>query len=268
MGMVSLYGSGAAPAAPKGSLDVMQAAVVETPAPDARVEAESEAAASPAPNGPAVQVRSPAGEIALYPSAALLREAILAGSAPRGWEARCVPAECKEPDKIAWTTVEKLAGGNAELRGLYRPVWDVAMKFAFRGALIGGALKLADTAILMFNINPKAGWVFLLVAGSLIFAQKMPFAPIIAFAVAFTNFPKANMFLFATGAAMAGGMFGSLVGLIWGTLAGRSRLKDAQVAPDATPEGNRPLWLGVWLPAACLLVSVPLYIWYSMQAFG
>jgi hypothetical protein len=36
-------------------------------------------------------------------------------------------------------------------------------------------------------------------------------------------------------------------------------------APDAEPEGNRPLLLGILAPVGALAVLIPAYIWFNFQ---
>lgn len=201
-----------------------------------------------------------------FADAAALRTAILAGEIRRTDSARRITAATATDAAVPkWIPVDEFARGDASLRGLYRPAWALGLSYAWRGAVAGMVLKALDTTATLFYLNSNAGWLWLGTIASLFLARKWPWAPAVPLAISLSAFHQINFFFMALGAAAAGAFFGWPLGMIVGVLVARFHSKPDAMAPDALPEGNRPLWLGVALPAAVLLPSASFYIWIHLK---
>ncbi|WP_291983281.1 hypothetical protein [Candidatus Accumulibacter sp. ACC005] len=238
-------------------------AVRESAAESATIPEFTEHAAVP---GAIEVLRAGSGSPIRFGDEEALRAAILAGEIRRMDSVRrIVVTTSGDETSPKWTTVEEFARGNASLRRLYRPMWTLGLHYASRGALAGIAVKALDTTATLFYVNPNAGWLWLGTIASLFLTRKWPWAPAVPLVIALNVFPKANFFIMALGTATAGAFFGWPLGMIVGVLVARFHSSPDAVAPDALPEGSRPLWLGVALPAAVLLAGASLYIWVHLK---
>jgi hypothetical protein len=224
---------------------------------------------TPAPGrGPRLDVEVPFGPARTFDSVAGLRDAVLAGALPRSSRIRTVTvADDGAVTEGSWTTIEAMASRRAELRAVYRPVWDHTMRFVSYGMIAGCVLKGLDTTVLLFSINPGLGMAWLLVVGSLIASSRWPIAPLLAMFFCFKAGVAANLFVTVLGVMAVGCALGAPAGMLIGTLVGHFRRDRLPVAPDAEPEGRRPYLLGAVLPAIGLLIAIPFYLWLSVKAF-
>jgi len=198
-----------------------------------------------------------------------LREAILGGEAKKGRKCRSVTVDAGgNRIEADWTTVEEVAVGSAELRDLYRPVWHKTLVFALYGALTGVVLKMLDTTVTLFAIDDQVGVLWLVVIGSLLVTRWVWFAPLVAIGLMVFSGVQANLFITAIAAALVGATVGTPAGMIVGTIVGLARASGAQKAPDAGPEGRRPLLLGIVLPLIALAILIPLLIAFTKWAAG
>lgn len=239
-----------------------------TPADGHSGSAESVPADAP---GERFEVVQQNGETVTIASAERLREFILKSYFARNAQVRKVLVdEAGARSESAWTTLEQLGDCRPSIDVLYRPVWHRTMKWLWYGVIGGIILKSVDTAVFMFEANESAGvlWVVLLLGLGLSFKWPKVMWVAIFICVGILKEGKLNvgvllpMFggaLFST--VLIGALFGALVGMIIGTIIGYCRASSGPRAPDALPEGNKPLTLGLCAPIGGLAVLIPIYIW-------
>ena len=215
---------------------------------------------------PRIEVQQSGKPIAVYDTAAKLREDILKGVVAKTDKARTVTQTDKQAKADPkWQTVEAFALAHKELRSLYRPVWDYTLRFAWYGTLAGFAIKALDTTLLIGQIDDRALMAWLIVLGGLLASAKWPMAFVPAVIIPPMLGVKANLFITLMATALVGFLFGAPLGMIVGTVVGHAKKAKAMTAPDAEPEGRRPYLLGVVWPIAFLAALVPCYLWLMEQ---
>lgn len=218
-----------------------------------------------------IEVEVVTGETRTYDSTPELREAILNNEVVKSFRARTIQYEDGNPaPNENWCTVQEIAVADADLRSLYRPVWDCTLRVLQYGILVGIALKAVDTTVTLFALNPDLGilWILLIIAHVLSakWALSLPLAwgglLLLSFAEGMPNLPWTFFSAMLT-TAIVGSLFGAPSGMIIGTVIGHLKRKRAAKAPDATTEGWRPYLLGIILPVAFLTLLIPLYLWLN-----
>lgn len=228
---------------------------------------KTQANAAPAQAVQKIEVQLASGVTRHYETAAQLREQIMSGAVAGADQARRIEQTGTETKPLGKPkTVQEFACANAELRDLYRPVWHTALRFAGYGALAGIALKALDTTVLAFHVDERLGVAWLVTLGCVLATGRWPLAIIGAIAIPIVFGVKANLFIAVLSMALVGVLFGAPAGLIVGTLVGHFKRTKAVRAPDAGPEGSRPYWLGLALPAAFLVAWTVAYLWLMEEA--
>ncbi len=211
------------------------------------------------------------GETVTIASAERLREYILKSYFARNAQVRKVLVdEAGARTESTWTALEQLGDCRPSIDVLYRPVWHRTMKWLWYGVIGGIILKSVDTAVFMFEANESVGvlWVVTILGLGLSFKwpKAMWFAILISVGILKEGklnvgvlIPTFGGALFST--VLIGSLFGALVGMIIGTIVGYCRASSGSRAPDALPEGNKPLTLGLFAPIGGLAVLIPIYIW-------
>jgi hypothetical protein len=233
--------------------------------PSAMLKASQEAAK----RGWEFEVCLPTGETQTFDSADALREDILRGTVPKSAKARSAKAgKDGKKTESEWSTVEKVSVRNEKLRSLYRPVWSYTMKFLMYGIVAGIILKGIDTVVLFFRVNALAGFLLLAVWAALLASGKWRGSSVVLVIAIIASIRfgiGTNLFMVVLGAMFIGSIFGAPAGMLVGTIVGLFRRGKGEVAPDAGPEGGRPLLLGIVVPLSVLAIIVPLYIWFNMK---
>jgi hypothetical protein len=105
-------------------------------------------------------------KIYAYNSYGELKKNIIDGNVKRNYAARIIKNE-EDTQKVAWSNVENISNGIAELKSLYNPVWSHTMKGFVYGAIVGIVIKALDTTWLLFSVDQNTGFIWLLIVGSL-----------------------------------------------------------------------------------------------------
>lgn len=158
-----------------------------------------------------------------------------------------------------------IAIANADLRSLYRPIWDYTLKYLWCGAIAGFVLKAIDTTMTIFSLNKATGIVWLVILGSLLSAKDLPFAPFIAMIISLKFGVKANLFITVLTTIPVGFLFGAPLVMVVGTVLGHFKRIKAAKAPDVISEGRRLYILGILAPIIFLMVLIPLYYWFNIK---
>ena len=210
-----------------------------------------------------LEVTLPSGQVQSFASATDLKAAILRGEVVRQAKA-CRVSIAADGKRTATTIVpvDKMT----DTRTAYLPIWDHTMKGALYGALVCVGLKELDSAAGLFMADTGLGLGFLLIIAGAVLASRFPAVWIAGGAMLVGHFQLVtHLYTIALGAAVVGALFGIPLGMIGGCTVGWMRRARLQRAPDAIPEGSRPLWLGLALPALALAVMVPLYVWFNVK---
>lgn len=154
------------------------------------------------------------------------------------------------------------------MRDLYEPVRAAAARSAPWGFLAVGALKALHTTVLLGQVSPSTAVAFVLIA--LLGLPKANKCILPASIALFVGGSSSGLSFFSISWSMIlGAWFGVMVfarclrhtwRVIWGTVTGMAKDKRGAVAPDAEPEGARPLVLGLLLPMLWLTGVVLVYI--------
>ncbi len=211
------------------------------------------------------------GETVTIASAERLREYILKSYFARNTQVRKVLVdEAGTRTESAWTALEQLGDCRPSIDVLYRPIWHRTMKWLWYGVIGGVILKALDTAVFMFEANESVGVLWVAMILGLGLSVKWHWVKWVAFIIiggvlkegklnVGVLLPMFGGALFTT--VLIGALFGALVGMIIGTIIGYCRASSGPRAPDALPEGNKPLTLGLYAPIGGLVVLIPIYIW-------
>lgn len=204
------------------------------------------------------------GETRSFADAPQLRAAILAGEVPR----TASIGGTAIPGAKAGLTVEAWAKGNDSMRQIYRPVWSHTLQGGLYGGLIVSALKLLDTLVGIARVNPAAAFLFVMVMAFMASPKFKPQIAIAGFLVwqqSNVPFQALSMFLqMPLGAMLFGAVFGGTLGMAIGTIAGYVRASSIQTAPDAVPEGSRPVAWGLAAPLAVFAAGAAFYFYVFM----
>ena len=212
------------------------------------------------------EVRLPGGATRTFDSVQALQSAIMEGAITRSLEAKTITIGAdKKRKESKESSVEKIANSNAILRPLYRPIWDYTLKYITYGAIVFICLKAIDTTVTLFIANLLVGFLWLAVIGSVFLGKKWPAAPMVVIVGSVLLGLKVNLFFALLATSLVGFLFGAPVGMVLGTVVGFFRRTSRPRAPDASPEGMRPFYLGILLPVLVLAVEIPLYIWLNMN---
>lgn len=212
------------------------------------------------------EVYHPTGEVQTFDSTRDLSEDILRGVISKSLKARTVSInQDGKRTESKWSTVEKIATSHAELRSLYKPIWDYTIKFLTYGAYVGFALKALDTTVTLFTADTMVGIFWLAVLVSLLVASKWPAAPMVVIIASVVLGLRINLFVAVLSTMLVGFIFGAPFGMLIGTIVGLFRKGNCRVAPDAELEGMRPYLLGIVMPLTLLAITIPLYIWLNTK---
>lgn len=153
------------------------------------------------------------------------------------------------------STLSETAKSYFKLRVLYRPVWSYAMAGLKYGVITGIILKLLDTFIMLFSVNPGAAFLFAISIG-VCFIPRIGWLGVAAIGFFMARFGGGNFFLMALGAGIAGAILGCLPGMGIGGIIGYFRKNSMQLAKDAQPESISLFIMTGLLPliAGCVLI--------------
>jgi hypothetical protein len=194
-----------------------------------------------------------------------LREEIVRGNLTKDCKARILKAGENKPSdskEESWQTLGSISKSDFKLQILYTPIWAHTMKGLAYGALVGIILKAIDTTVLLFQLDPTAGIIWLLIVASLCVTKWFKWATIIAILLSIRSGVKANLFVTVIAVMIVGFIFGGPAGMAVGTLTGYFRKKNLPKAPDASDEGLRPVLLGFVAPIIFLAITIPFYIFW------
>ncbi len=170
-------------------------------------------------------------------------------------------------DKGEWTkansTVTLFSRGYFKLGVLYRPVWSHAVSGLKWGALIGVAIKLFDTFIMLLQVEEGMAFLFLIAIG-VCFIPRIGMGLMIVVSLILSRLSKVNFFFMALAGALVGAIIGCLPGMALGGIIGLVRRDNLQKAKDAEPEENHVVVKSVILP----LVFGLLIIWFYIFVFN
>jgi hypothetical protein len=198
-----------------------------------------------------------------FDSAEEIRAAILLGEVPKAAHIRALGASPGGKTAV----VEEWAKSHAKLRSLYTPVWSLSLRGAFVGLIVVGVLKSLDTFALLFAVNPAAAILWLLI-GVALFSPKWKLQLMVAVFVFGWNSGLNVTMLWGAwfGVAVFAAVFGITAGMPVGTIIGLLRARHLATAPDAAPEGSKPLIWGLAVPLAVFGAAAIAYVQIFMPA--
>ncbi len=203
------------------------------------------------------------GETRHYETAEAVRSAILAGVIPKFAPIRTV-VQAAGGTPVA---VEGWAKSQPKLRSVYAPIWSLSLKGALIGFIAVGILKSIDTLVALGSVNPGAAFLWLL-WGAAMFSPKWKLQ--LFGAALFLAFNAGANFMMLWGmwfgVAAFAAVFGISAGMFVGTVVGLVKARGAQTAPDAAPEGPRPIVLGIVTPLAVFVIAAVAYVQLVMPA--
>jgi hypothetical protein len=206
----------------------------------------------------------PNGETRHFATAPDFRAAILAGEVPRA----STIGGTALPNAKPGLTVEAWARSNDAMRPLYEPVWSHTIKGALYGGLIVAALKLLDTFIGIARVSGQAAFLFAIVMAIFCSPRFKPQIAIAGFLVwQQSNLPFqaiSTFFSAPLGVCLFAAVFGASGGMAVGTIAGYLRASRMRTAPDAVPEGSKPVIWGLAVPISVFAAGVVVYIYVFM----
>ena len=139
------------------------------------------------------------------------------------------------------------------LRVLYQPIWSHSLAGLKWGALVGIALKLLDTFVLLSSRDPTLAVLFLVAIGAC-FIPRIGWTAMIGVSIVMSKFTKVNLFFALVGAGLAGAILGCLPGMAVGGIVGLVRRRRLTLAPDAEREPANVVWKAVVAPVAAACV--------------
>jgi hypothetical protein len=159
------------------------------------------------------------------------------------------------------TSLTNLAKSNFKLGVLYRPVNAHAMAGLKYGALAGIILKLLDTFILLFSVDPTTAVLFLAAIG-VCFIPRVGVWLMIGIGFLFAKLSRVNLFIVAIVAALVGSMLGCLPGMFIGGIIGVIRKSSIPRVRDTVDESSVSIVLTILLPAlgGCGLILFYIFI--------
>ncbi len=170
-------------------------------------------------------------------------------------------------DKGEWTkvssTITQFTRGYFKLGVLYRPVWSHAVSGLKWGALIGVAIKLFDTFIMLLQVEEGMAFLFLIAIG-VCFIPRIGMGLMIVVSLILSRLSKVNFFFMALAGALVGAIIGCLPGMALGGIIGLVRRDNLPKAKDAESEENHVVVKSVVLP----LVFGLCIIWFYIFVFN
>ncbi len=223
-----------------------------------------------------IEVWFPDGECVLYKDATELTNNIANGNIKKSYRARLLHGSPAQPNAdggadeqgenmdINWSSVGKLAAQIPEIQVMFTPKWSYALGGVGWGILVGIIIKALDTTITLFIIDPQAGMLWLFTVACIFASGRFGFYPIVVYFVVtiMVGMPFANFFVTAIVVALVGALFGAPAGLFVGAVVGHFKAKQIAKHVNIDDEGLRPYMLGMLLPFAFLVISLPLYIFW------
>jgi len=187
----------------------------------------------------------------------------------------------KKSDGGQWRTIGKLAETIPELNHIYRPKWSSCRKGILYGILFGVLVKAIDTmaaffiadqtlgffasgVVVAYFIGRKFGWKYIFIGAAMFIFVAAKNAHIsLNYGVIFH---MVSIVIWAyLGTALIGGIFGTPVGMIIGTIVGHFRAIRLSRVVEIDDEGVRPYVLGILLPAGFLAIAIPIYFYWFMN---
>lgn len=156
-------------------------------------------------------------------------------------------------------TIETFAKTQTKLNFLYKPFWEHATIGFKWGIIVGVILKLLDTTIGLYIVDPTLAFLFVVAIGVCF----IPRIGTIGFIIAIIAINKIsggyNFFFMSIISALTGGILGCLPGLTIGGIVGFIRKSKLPLAKDANPEPKYYLYTLIIIP---LLASIGLILFY------
>ena len=156
------------------------------------------------------------------------------------------------------STLYEIAKSHFILRVLYQPVWSHAMAGLKWGAIVGVALKLIDTLILLGSVDPTLAFLFL-AAIVVVFIPRIGIIGVIGIVFLSMKYTRANLFIMGLSAALIGSILGCLPGMVVGGIIGLSKKNSLPRAKDAPPEPDGIVIKAIILP---LISGIALFSFY------
>jgi hypothetical protein len=164
-------------------------------------------------------------------------------------------------------TLRDVAKSVFSLDCLYRPVWAHAIRGIAWGAMVGIGLKLLDTVITLFVVNPLLGFLMLVAIASILIPRGGLFAVGAIIFITIKTGGSINLYLMIMAAALAGALLGTLPGMAIGGLVGLIRSGSLPRAHDAVPEPGVPMLTAFLLPAGGGAALLYFYLfWFNPMA--
>jgi len=157
------------------------------------------------------------------------------------------------------TTISGFSKGHFKLGVLYQPVWSHAISGLKWGALIGIALKLFDTFLMLLTVEAGMAFLFLVAIG-VCFIPRVGVGLMIVIALILSRLSKVNFFFMAIAGALVGAIVGCLPGMAVGGIIGFARKNNLPKAIDAQSEPGSILMKSVIVPAVCGIGIILFYI--------
>jgi len=127
--------------------------------------------------------------------------------------------------------------------------------------ICGIILKAMDTTWLLFEINSKMGFMWLLMVASLLLSKWWKWGPLVVIFVSIKSGVKLNLFMMVFPVTIVGAIFGAPAGMILGTIVGHFK-KGKHRASDSQSEGSKPYLLGLLAPVLFLAIVGSLYLFW------
>ncbi|MGH9583556.1 MAG: hypothetical protein ACRD4O_11530 [Bryobacteraceae bacterium] len=159
-------------------------------------------------------------------------------------------------------TLRTIAKSMFCLDSLYRPVWAHAMRGLAWGAGIGAGLKLLDTIVELWAVNPLLGFLTAAAVASIFIPKSSLY---VIGAIVFISIKAGvsmNVYFAVIGAAAAGALLGMLPGMAIGALVGAVRSFSQPRAHDAVRERSLAMAATLLLPASCGAAIIHLYLFW------
>lgn len=192
-----------------------------------------------------------------------LRRDIISGLLPMSCAAK---KQVVSKGKAATTsgTLRDVAKSMFSLDCLYRPVWAHAIRGIAWGAIIGIGLKLLDTAVTLFVINPLLGLLMVAAIASLFIPRGGLYVMGAIIYIMIKTGVSMNLYMMMMGAALVGALLGTLPGMAIGGLVGLVRSVSLPRAHNAVREPGVPILTAFLLPAGGGAALLYFYVfWFN-----
>lgn len=167
----------------------------------------------------------------------------------------------KSGESVRQGTIRELARNRFALECLYRPVRAHAIRGLGIGAVVGVALKLVDTNITLFRVDPVIVFAMLAPLGG-IFIPKIGFYVMVGLILLSVQLGIGmNVYLTIIASALIGALLTAFPGMAIGGFIGAVRSMRSQRAPDAPREGLLVFLAATVLPA--VLAAVVLWSYFA-----